>query len=64
LEISYNSSSSSAKITKYFADPPKEKTYATKFHTSGGLLESKDEIVIATIKLDNDIQTIELRNVD
>ena len=65
LKISYKSSSSAGEIEKNFNnDKDIEKSYNIKTSSEGGAIESKDEIIKVSIQMDDEIQTIELKNVE
>lgn len=65
MEISYESSVNSQKITNNFNKNNKlnKKTYILKSDSKGTAIEGKDETIKATINLDGKIQTIELKSV-
>ena len=63
MEISYESSVASGKVTENFnAGAPKEKTYTTKSEDEGVPIENKYDVIKVTINLDGKIETIELRS--
>ncbi|MDY2630569.1 MAG: hypothetical protein SOV85_04360 [Clostridium sp.] len=59
LEISYESSVANGGIEE-IVQP--EKSYTLKSTTSGGVIESKDEVIKVTINIDGHIQILELKN--
>lgn len=65
MEISYESSVNSQKITNNFDKNNKlnKKTYILKSDSKGTDIEGKDETIKALINLDGKIQTIELKSI-
>jgi len=64
LQIFYESSASGGETNTYFDDSPDEKTYTINSSGEGGAIENKDEIITVRISLDDNMQTIELRNIE
>jgi len=64
LEISYEDIPFKGKTFKedFNNDSHARKTYTLKSHTTGSSVETGDSIIKVTINIDNQIQTIELKN--
>lgn len=64
IEISYGDTVLKGKplIEDYNNGSHARKTYTLKSHTTGSAIESGDDIIKVTINIDNQIQTIELKN--
>ncbi len=62
LVISYESSVGKGEIKEDFTDsPPTDKIYTLSSSTSGGAIESEDEVIKLSIVVDGKEQTIELK---
>lgn len=64
LEISYGDTVLKGKplIEDYKNNSHARKTYILKSHTTGSAIETGNDIIKVTINIDNQIQTIELKN--
>lgn len=63
LVLSYKSSVGGGELNENFTDtPPTNKTFTISSASSGGALESEDEVIEVNITIDGITQTIELEN--
>ena len=63
IMISYKSSVSGGSLEENYEDtPPTEKVFTLSSQSSGGAIESADEIIEVNISIDGTTQTIELKN--